>query len=137
MAVPAGLLSGLMIGWTGLGWPVLYVMPDRDDDLTFVVRVLGGSKRGQWLIERIVGADLDGDGYRGRPPAGPALPPLRVEVVQDGGQREDWIDLPSILRNCPSWRKGCYPGGAYSAECLGWPRRGYTRGLSLSSCAMC
>ena len=47
------------------------------------------------MIERITGADLNGDGYIGYPNPEPvALPPLRVEVFEDEGRRAAFIDLP-------------------------------------------
>lgn len=55
------------------------------------------SERGQWLIERITGADLNGDSFIGQPQA-PMLPapaePMRVIVSQDQGRSVDYIDLP-------------------------------------------
>ena len=124
VAVPAGLLSGLLIGWTGLAWPVLYVMPTVTM-IVFVFVFWAGSKRGQWLIERIVGADLDGDGYRGEPPAQP-LPPVRVEVVQDGGQREDWIDLP-YPEKLPELAEGLLSGRSYALNVWAGPGALYSR----------
>ena len=53
--------------------------------------------RWQWLLERITGADLNADGYIGKPEPqqAPALSaPIRVEVSRDEGRAVDFIDLP-------------------------------------------
>ena len=95
VAIPAGLLAGLLIGALGLAVSAWYAMPITSL-IVFLVVFWGSSQRGQWLIERLTGADLNFDGYIGAPQPLPAPQPqtVRVEVIQDQGQRGDFIDLP-------------------------------------------
>ena len=55
------------------------------------------SERAHYMIERLTGADLNLDGYIGQPPPVQVIdhrPPLRVEVIEDGGRHIEFIDLP-------------------------------------------
>jgi len=73
----AGLTSGAVV--FGLAWLVLLL--DHRNAL--------------WVIERVTGADLDGDQVVGKPEAPPPTT-VRVELRErhNGGQRLRWIDLP-------------------------------------------
>ena len=112
VALPTGALVGLLVGMLKLAWPVLYVM-GITSLLAFLGVFWGSSKRGQWLIERIAGADLDGDGYTGEPIPAPHVTPVRVELVQDNGRHEDWIDLP-FPEKLPELAEGLLSGRSYS-----------------------
>ncbi len=125
VALPAGALVGLLIGWAGLGWPVLYVMPITSL-IVFVGVFWGSSRRGQWLIEKIAGADLDGDGYIGAPIPAPQLQPVRIELVENGGQSESWIDLP-YPEKLPELAEGLLSGRSYSLNTWAGPGALFTR----------
>lgn len=55
------------------------------------------SERAQWMIERITGADLNGDGFVGIPQPELPAPHLRVDLIENGGKIGEagaFIDLP-------------------------------------------
>lgn len=104
--IVCGLLSGLLIGAFEIKINVWWTMPIVTLSV-FLAVFWGSSNRGQWLIERISGADLNGDGVIGMPEQPPALPEkVRVEVIQDEGRRGDFIDLPASAEKLKALANG-------------------------------
>ena len=93
VAVPAGLLAGLLIGVFKIEVNVWYAIPITIL-ITFLFVFWGSSQRGQWLIEKIAGADLNKDGFIGRPEPPAPAESVRIELIQDQGRKGDYIDLP-------------------------------------------
>lgn len=89
----AGIAAGVLVAILGIE-----VSPWAAGAVVWTLATLGSwlSFRARWqmVIERALGVDLNGDGRIGDEPEPPALPPLRVEVMQEGGRRGDFIDLP-------------------------------------------
>lgn len=52
--------------------------------------------RSRWsmVVEKALGVDINLDGFIGDPPPEETRT-VRIELVQDGGSRGDWIDLPT------------------------------------------
>ncbi len=91
----AGIAAGVLVGVLRVGfsaWAAGFS--------TWALVTLGAwlSFRGRWqvVIERALGVDLNHDGVIGEPELPPQPEPqsLRVELLQEGGRRGDWIDLP-------------------------------------------
>ncbi len=88
-----GLAALAVTAWFGLPWLAI-------GGTVFAVTMAGAwlSYRGrwQWLLERILGADLNGDGTIGQPLPLPAPKPenIRIELVQNAGHEVEYIDLP-------------------------------------------
>lgn len=113
VAVPAGLLVGVLIAAFKIkipaGWAMLITFL-----LAFLSVFLATSSRGQWLIERLTGADLNLDGFIGEPaPPLPAPESIRVELLQDGGHRGDFIDLP-YPEKLPALAAGLLAGRSFN-----------------------
>jgi len=75
------------------------------------------SERAMWMIERIAGADLNGDSFVGQPTQqqAPALTaPIRVEVSRDEGRAVDFIDLPVKPEKLPQLARGLLAGRSFN-----------------------
>ena len=96
VSVTCGLLVGLLIGAFQIKVNVWYAMAITALAV-FLAVFLSTSRRGQWLVERLVGADLNGDTFIGQPDQQMLPAPaerITVEVVQESGRRGDILDLP-------------------------------------------
>lgn len=69
--------------------------------------------RWQYVIERVLGVDLDGDGHIGAPVYNPP-PPVRVVLEQEQGRTVDFIDLPYADR-LPQLAAGLTEGRTFTA----------------------
>lgn len=99
---------------------------------TWAVVTLGAwlSFRGRWqmVIERALGVDLNHDGVIGEPEPTPAPEPesIRVELLQEGGRRGDFIDLPHADR-LPALASGLLEGRQFSQTVWTGAGRLYSR----------
>jgi hypothetical protein len=91
-AIITGFLFGLVVGLTALFlhwdiWFPAWILSWVGSTLIAWIKWRG---RWQWIIERVLGVDLDGDGQIGVP----APAPLRVEISENSGHNMKFIDLP-------------------------------------------
>lgn len=92
-----GALCGMSI--TALCWALEWPNPGKLGLVGSLLITTGmwAASLSSWMrrIERILGVDLNGDGYIGQVPM--AAPPesLRIEVIHDQGRSAQFIDLPS------------------------------------------
>ncbi len=87
-AVAGGLLTRDLAG-AGLGAAITF-------SATWLT-LLKAHRAALWAVERVTGADLDGDGAVGRPSASePAPATVRVELKEEkrNAERWRWLDLP-------------------------------------------
>ena len=101
---------------------IWYVMPIVSL-LAFLFVFWTSSKAGQSLIEKIAGVDFNHDGYIGEPPHSR---PVRIELVENGGQSESWIDLP-YPEKLPELAEGLLSGRSYALKSGLAPARYYSR----------
>lgn len=110
----AGIAAGVVVAVLKLGFSawaagaVVWVLATFASWLTFRARFMA-------ILESMLGVDLNHDGAIGDPEPPPALPPLRVEVVEDGGRHESWIDLPYPER-LPDLARGLLSGRRQFAQ---------------------
>lgn len=71
-----------------------------------------------WLLERVLGADLNGDGAIGQPqpPMLPA-PHIRVDLMHPDGAGADWLKLP-YPEKLPTFAETVLQGRTYSQAAL-------------------
>jgi hypothetical protein len=89
-AILAGIAAGVitaLLGWQW--WKIAGVVMA----MTALYSWLSFRSRWQWMVERLLGLDLNNDGYIGLPEPEP-MQPVRVELYQDEGRQGDFIDLP-------------------------------------------
>ena len=142
VAIPAGLLAGLLIGAFSLAVSIWYAMPITSL-IVFLVVFWGSSRRGQWLIERLTGADLNFDGYIGQPQPAPQLAAenVRIELIQNEGRRGDYIDLPYPDR-LPQFAASVLEGRTYAQTAYVGTGKLFSRGeydtltAALSGCGL-
>lgn len=114
VAVPTGLLVGLLIGAFDVEISAWWTMPIVML-ATFLATFLASSSRGQWLVERISGADLNGDGVIGQPlPLLPEPQTVRVEISEDQGRHVEFIDLPARPEQLKSLATGLQQGRTFA-----------------------
>ena len=101
---------------------IWYVMPIVSL-LAFLFVFWTSSKAGQSLIEKIAGVDFNHDGYIGEPPHSR---PVRIELVENGGQSESWIDLP-YAEKLPELAEGLLSGRSYSLNTWSGPGALFSR----------
>jgi len=73
--------------------------------------------RWAWVFERLTGADLNADGYIGKPEPqqAPALPAsIRVEVSRDEGRAVFYIDLPAKPEKLTQLARGLLAGRSFN-----------------------
>lgn len=95
-----GALCGLTVG--SFCWAMSWPNPEKIGLVgsmaistgMWVLSLAGWQRR----IERVLGVDLNGDGYIGQPPATierAPLPPVKIEVISDNGRQSDFLSLPA------------------------------------------
>jgi hypothetical protein len=122
-AVLIGLATGIIAAW--LGWPG-WKLGITAGCLTAVYSWL--SYRGRWaqILERLLGVDLNNDGFVGAPDPGP-MPPVRVELLQDEGRAVDYIDLPASKEQLRELADGLQVGRQFALTAWAGPNRPFTR----------
>jgi len=112
VAVPCGALAGLLIGAFGLKINLWYAIPIVSITV-FLIIFWTSTQRGQALVERLTGTDLNGDGVIGSVPIQEPLPPVRIELVEDQGKHTTYADLPFPDR-LPSLAAGLLAGRQFA-----------------------
>ena len=97
------LITGALCGMTltALCWALELKEPGKIGLVGSMVTTTGvwiaGAAAWTRRIERVLGVDLNGDGFIGQPPPAsrePA-PPVRIEIVSDNGRVSDFLSLPA------------------------------------------
>lgn len=98
-AAISGLLSGVAVLALalGFGWDsplrIAAAVAIAVTILTWI-GLLSAHRRLLWELEEIRNRDIDGDGEIGRPEPPQPEPITRVEVIDEGGHRIRWFDVP-------------------------------------------
>lgn len=98
-SVVTGALCGMTV--TALFWALEWPDPGKIGLVCSLLMTTGmwASSLAGWMkrIERVLGVDLNGDGFIGQPApvVHEPLPPVRIEIVSDNGRRSDFLSLPA------------------------------------------
>jgi len=91
-----GAVGGVLVGGGaalgGMGWPsLLYAAIGGAGSVgASWLLLLSDHRRSLWEIEKIIGADLDGDGYKGPPPEAEKLPAPDIAITHKNENHTHW-----------------------------------------------
>lgn len=77
-------------------------------------------------LEKILGRDIDNDGYIGEPPP-QRYEPVRVELIQDGGRHVDYLDLPAKPEQLRALADGLSAGRQFSLSAWSGAGKAFSR----------
>ena len=112
-AILSGLVAGALAAW--LGWP-FWGIGFTAAAVAALASWLQYRARWAFVLERVLGVDLNHDGFVGEPYAEPArVEPLRVIVEEDQGRHVEFIDLP-YPEKLPQLAAGLLAGHTFAQE---------------------
>lgn len=113
-AVLTGFAAGALAAWVGAPyWGVGFTAAA----LAALASWLSYRARWAFVMERILGVDLNQDGVIGQPEPEPPparAEPVRIEIIQEGGRAGDFIELPARPEQLRMLADGLQGGRAFS-----------------------
>ena len=126
-----GALSGMT--FTAVCWALEWPNPGKFGLVgsLAVTTAVWISSAAAWLkrLERVLGTDLNGDGYIGQAPPVDREPaaPVRIEIVSDSGRRSDFLSLPAEPDQLKALGAALIGGESFSVHRWTGPKGLFTR----------
>jgi hypothetical protein len=122
-AILAGIAAGVITALLGWQW---WKIAGAVTAVVALYSWLSFRSRWAYVAEKVLGIDIDQDGYIGSPPP-EALPPVRVELLQNEGRQADFIDLPATPDQLQALADGLQTGRQFALTSFAGQGKPFTR----------